>query len=70
MDAALLTDSVGNGLLIFCRQGNVSFEQTDRGIVLSYNAAVSGMGPKFARTARSVGSFISTEWRPDGCLRC
>ncbi len=54
VDAALLTDSVGNGLLIFCRQGNVSFEQTDRGIVLSYNAAVSGMGPKFARTAFPV----------------
>ncbi len=54
VDAALLTDSLGNGILIFCKQGNISFEQTDRGIVLSYNAAVSGMGPKFSRTAFPV----------------
>ncbi len=54
VDAALLTDKDGNGLLIFCDGGNVSFEQTDRGIVLSYNAAVAGIGPKFARTAFPV----------------
>ncbi len=51
VDAALLTDKTGNGLLLVCHNGNVSFEQTDRGIVLTYNAAVSGEGPKFARTA-------------------
>lgn len=51
VDAALLTDSVGNGLLLFCRQGNVNFEQTDKGMVLTYNVAVAGQGPKFARTA-------------------
>ena len=54
VDAALLTDSEGNGLLILCHQGNISFEQTDRGIVVSYNAAVSGQGPKFSRTAFPV----------------
>lgn len=54
VDAALLTDAEGNGLLLFCKQGNVSFEQTDRGIVLTYNAAVAGQGPKFARTAFPV----------------
>ena len=54
VDAAMLTDSEGNGLLIFCDNGNISFEQTDRGIVLSYNAAVSGQGPKFAMTAFPV----------------
>ena len=54
VDAALLTDAEGNGLLLFCRNGNVSFEQTDRGIVVTYNAAVSGQGPKFARTAFPV----------------
>lgn len=33
----------------------VSFENTDEGIVLTYNAAVSGFGPKFgAMTAHSV----------------
>lgn len=51
VDAALLTDKEGNGLLMVCNQGNVSFEQTDKGIVLTYNAAVAGQGPKFARTA-------------------
>ena len=51
VDAALLTDKDGNGLLLVCQNGNVSFEQTDRGIVLTYNAAVSGEGPKFSRTA-------------------
>ncbi len=54
VDAALLTDKNGGGLLLFCRQGNVSFEQTDRGIVLTYNAAVSGQGPKFRQTAFPV----------------
>ena len=54
VDAALLTDVDGNGLLLVCRQGDVSFEQTDRGIVVTVNAAVSGQGPKFARTAFPV----------------
>ena len=54
VDAALLTDERGDGLLIFCQRGNISFEQTDKGIVLTYNAAVSGEGPKFARTAFPV----------------
>lgn len=54
VDAAMLTDKDGNGILLICRNGNVSFEQTDRGIVLTYNVAVSGQGPKFARTAFPV----------------
>lgn len=54
VDAALLTDKDGNGLLIFCDGGDISFEQTDRGIILSCNAAVAGQGPKFARTAFPV----------------
>ena len=33
---------------------NMNFEQTDRGIVMTVNAAVSGQGPKFARTAFPV----------------
>ena len=62
VDAAWLTDKNGNGLLLICNNANVSFEQTDRGIVLTYNAAVSGQGPKFARTAfpvvaKEVGTF-------------
>ncbi|MBQ5639469.1 MAG: hypothetical protein IIV12_01080, partial [Bacteroidales bacterium] len=61
VDAALLTDAEGNGVLIVCDNANISFEQTDKGIVLTYNAAVSGQGPKSSRTkfpviASQVGS--------------
>ena len=51
IDAALFTDKDGNGLLVVGDSLNLNFEQTDRGIVLTVNAAVSGQGPKFARTA-------------------
>jgi len=54
VDAALLTDADGKGLLLLCRKGDISFEQTDRGIVVTYNVAVAGQGPKFARTAFPV----------------
>ena len=67
VDAALFTDKEGNGLLLVCRQGNVSFEQTDRGLVLTYNVAVSGEGPKFRRTAfpviaKEVGTVSGDFW--------
>ena len=67
MDVVWLTDKDGNGLLLVCRNGNVSFEQTDRGIVLTYNAAVAGQGPKFARTAfpviaKEVGTVCGDFW--------
>ena len=39
-----LADSMGFYL-------DMNFEQTDRGIVVTVNAAVSGQGPKFAKTA-------------------
>ncbi len=51
VDAAYVSDSLGNGLLIVGDSLNMNFEQTDRGIVLSVNAAVSGLSPKFSRTA-------------------
>lgn len=54
VDAAMLTDKNGDGLLLICDNGNVNFEQTDRGIILTYNAAVAGEGPKFSRTAFPV----------------
>ena len=54
MDAAWFSDAQGNGILIVDDNSNISFEQTDRGIVVTVNAAVSGQGPKFARTAHSV----------------
>ena len=54
VDAALFSDKNGNGLLIVGDSLNMNFEQTDRGIVMTVNAAVSGQGPKFARTAFPV----------------
>ena len=54
VDAALLSDKDGNGLLVVGDSLNLNFEQTDRGIVLSVNAAVSGQGPKSVRTAFPV----------------
>jgi len=61
VDAALFCDKDGNGLLITGDNLNLNFEQTDRGIVTTVNAAVAGQGPKFARTAfplisRQVGT--------------
>ena len=57
IDAALLTDSVGNGILVVGDSLHLNFEQTDRGLVLTVNAAVSGQGPKFAKTAFNA-------WKP------
>ena len=50
IDAALLTDKDGNGVLVVGDSLNLNFEQTDRGIALTVNASVSGQGPKFAKT--------------------
>lgn len=50
IDAAYFSDKDGNGILIVGDSLSLNFEQTDRGIVLTVNAAVSGQGPKFART--------------------
>ncbi len=54
VDAAFLSDKEGNGILVVGDSLNLNFEQTDRGLVLTVNAAVSGQGPKFARTAFPV----------------
>ena len=51
VDAALLTDANGRGVLITGDSLDINFEQTDRGIVVTVNAAVAGLGPKFAKTA-------------------
>jgi len=50
IDAAFFSDDKGNGLLIAGDSLSLNFEQTDRGIILTVNAAVSGQGPKFAKT--------------------
>jgi beta-galactosidase len=56
IDAAFFSDKDGNGILVVGDSLNMNFEQTDRGIVVTVNAAVSGQGPKFTRTAFSVTS--------------
>ena len=50
IDAAFLSDKDGNGILITGDSLSLNLEQTDRGIVVTVNAAVSGQGPKFAKT--------------------
>ncbi len=50
VDAAFFSDKDGNGLLVTGDSLNINFEQTDKGIVMAVNAAVSGQGPKFAKT--------------------
>lgn len=51
IDAAFFSDKDGNGVLVVGDALDINFEQTDRGIVFTVNAAVSGQGPKFAKTA-------------------
>lgn len=51
VDAAFFSDKDGNGVLVVGDSLDLNFEQTNRGIVLTVNAAVSGQGPKFAKTA-------------------
>jgi beta-galactosidase len=50
IDAAFFSDKEGNGILLTGDSLSLNFEQTDRGIVVTVNAAVSGQGPKFAKT--------------------
>ncbi|MDH6305766.1 beta-galactosidase [Parabacteroides sp. PF5-5] len=50
VDVVLCTKPSGEGVLLVCNNGNVNFEQTDRGIVLTVNASVSGLGGKLRPT--------------------
>ena len=60
VEACWLSDKDGNGVLIAAPSAdellNINFEQTDRGIVVTVNAAVSGQGPKFNKTPHAVMS--------------
>ena len=47
IDAIILLDKHGDGILLFCDNGMFDFEQTDRGILLTYNTIASGIPPKF-----------------------
>ena len=44
------TDRKDNGLGLVCAPGNVAWERTDQGSVLSHNALVSGRGSKLHKT--------------------
>lgn len=46
VDALLCTDAEGNGVLFISDVKNVNFEETDKGLVISFNPVVSGMGRK------------------------
>lgn len=54
VDIVLCTKPNGNGILLVCDKGNINFEQTDRGIVLSFNSSVSGLGGKLRPTSFPV----------------
>lgn len=56
VEACWLSDKYGNGVLISGDSLNISFEQTDKGIVVTVNAAVSGMCPKFGSSPFGVWS--------------
>ena len=51
VNAAWFSDKDGDGVLVVGDSLSLNFEQTDRGIIMTVNAAVSGQGPKFAKTA-------------------
>lgn len=60
VEACYLSDKDGNGIVIVADSTmNINFEQTDRGIIVTVNAAVSGQGPKFARSAFKVWAYKS-----------
>ncbi len=64
VDVCWLSDKDGNGVLIAAPEDslgnvqplNINFEQTDKGIVVTVKAAVSGQGPKFNTTPYEVKS--------------
>ena len=58
VDAALFTDADGDGVLLFCDNGNVSFKLTDRGIVVTYHAAVSGDFYLYSVNGKQVPQLI------------
>lgn len=60
VDALLCTDSEGGGLFFVSDCADVDFELTDRGVVLSFNPVVSGLGAKgslssYSNFADSIG---------------
>ena len=54
IDIILCTNDQGDGILLKCDNGNFNFEQTDKGVVITYNARVSGLGGKLRPTSFPV----------------
>ena len=65
VDALLCTDEKGNGVLFLSDVSNVNFEETDKGILVSFNPVVSGMGRKgqvtmFPQYSQNIGSIAGS----------
>lgn len=66
VDALLCTDKAGNGVLFLSSTGNVNFEETDRGFLVSFSPVVSGMGrkgsitmfPKYSQNIDSISGNV------------
>ncbi len=61
VNALLCTDEAGNGLLFIPSMDNIDLEETDQGVVVSFNPIVSGMGRKgqitsFPNYSQSMGT--------------
>ena len=54
VDVLWMSDAAGNGYLMVCDGADVSFEQTDKGLIVTYNSRVAGSGPKFGVTSFPV----------------
>jgi beta-galactosidase len=54
VDMVLCTNVNGDGVLLVCKDGKINFERTDKGIVLSFNTHVSGLGGKLRPTSFPV----------------
>lgn len=61
VDMALCTDTQGRGILVLAPNSNMGFEETDQGIILSVNPAVSGLCGKLRATAYPVFSEDITD---------
>ena len=50
VDALLCTDAEGNGLMFISNVTNINLEETDRGLVVSFDPVISGIGTKSGST--------------------
>lgn len=60
VSAALLTDPAGNGIAIICDSCNIDVDKTKSGLLVSYNAKVSGKGTKFDASLTRISVNTTT----------